>query len=268
MELIGERINGMFKDIKNAILTGDPTAVKEWAVKQTQVGAAFLDISVGGSAEKPYEAQEFLIKAVQSVVDTPLCLDSTDYDLIEAGLKICKPGTMINSCHADRYKIEKVFPMAVKYQAKIIALVMSETSGIPKSAEGRVELAMELVAAADEFGLPMEDLYIDPLILPVNVAQDHFPEAMEALRQVRMMSDPPPKTTCGLSNASQKCLDRELVNHAALMLLMANGLDSAIVDVNDDELMRLTASARILMNKEIYADSYVDLFKAPRYKVL
>jgi 5-methyltetrahydrofolate corrinoid/iron sulfur protein methyltransferase len=269
MEIIGERINGMFKDIKEAIISGDPTAVKHWAIQQTKMGAAYLDISTGASAEKPYEAFKFLIEAAQSVVDTPLCLDSTNYDLIEEGLKICRvPGALINSCHADRYKIERVFPMAVKYGAKVIGLAMSEESGIPKSSDARVALAMELVAAADEYGLPMEDLYIDPLILPVNVAQDHFHEAMETLRQVKLMADPPPKTTCGLSNCSQRCAHRKIINRTAIVLLMASGLDSAIADADDVELMDLAATARVLMNKEIYCDSYADLFKSPRFKIL
>ncbi len=268
MELIGERINGMFKDIKEAIISGDPTAVKEWAIKQTNMGASFLDINVGASAAKPYEAMRFLIEAAQSVVDTPLCLDSTDYDLIEEGLKICRVPALINSCHADRYKIERVFPMAVKYNAKVIGLAMSEDSGIPKTSDARVALAMELVAAADEFGLPMEHLYIDPLILPVNVAQDHFPEALETLRQVKLMADPAPKTTCGLSNVSQRCANRKLINRIALMLLMASGIDSAIVDACDEELVDAVATARTLLNKEIYCDSYADLFKSPRYSLV
>ncbi len=267
MEIIGERINGMFKDIKAAIINKDPEPVKEWAIKQTKMGAAFLDISAGASAENPLEAMKFLIEAAQSVVDTPLCLDSTNYDIIEEGLKLCRVPALINSCHADRYKIERVFPMAVKYGAKIIGLAMSEESGIPKTSDARVALAMELVAAADEFGLPMEDLYIDPLILPVNVAQDHFIEAMETLRQVKLMADPAPKTTCGLSNVSQRCADRRLINRTALVMLMACGLDSAIVDANDEELMDAVATARILLNKEIYCDSYASLFKKERYSI-
>lgn len=267
MEIIGERINGMFKDIKEAIINKDATKVKEWAIKQTEMGASFLDISAGASAEDPLDAMKFLIEAAQSVVDTPLCLDSTNYDIIEEGLKLCKVPALINSCHADRYKIERVFPMAVKYNAKVIGLAMSEDSGIPKTADVRSALAMELVAAADEFGLPMEDLYIDPLILPANVAQDHFAEAMETLRQVKLMADPPPKTTCGLSNVSQKCKDRRLLNRTAVVMLMSAGLDSAIVDANDEELMDAVATARILLNKEIYCDSYTDLFKSPRYKI-
>lgn len=268
MEIIGERINGMYLDIREAIKTENPAAVKEWAVKQTNNGATFLDLSVGASAADPLKAFHFLIKACQSVCETPLALDSTDYDLIEEGLKICKPGTLINSLHADRYKIERVMPMAVKYNAKIIGLCMSETAGVPKTADVRVELAMEMVAAADEFGLPMQDLYIDPLVLPVNVAQDHFIEACETIRQVRMMADPPPKTTCGLSNISQKCPDRHLVNNTALVMMMSFGLDSAIVDANDDRQMDLIATARILMNKEIYADSYAEMFRKPKFKVL
>jgi 5-methyltetrahydrofolate corrinoid/iron sulfur protein methyltransferase len=269
MEIIGERINGMFKDIKEAIISGDPTAVKEWAVKQTQMGAAFLDISVGAAAEKPYEAMPFLINAAQSVVDTPLCLDSTDYDLIEEGLKICRVPALINSCHADRFKIERVFPMAVKYDAKVIGLAMSQESGIPKTSDVRAALAMELVAAADEFGLPMEHLYVDPLLLPVNVAQDHFVEAVETLRQIKMMADPAPKTTCGLSNTSQRCGDnRHIINRTAITLLMGAGLDSAIADACDEALLDAVATARILLNKDIYADSYAKQYKSPRYAIL
>ena len=265
MEIIGERINGMFKDIKEAIIAQDKKVVQDWAVKQTDNGATWLDVNTGASAEDQFAAMKWLINCIQEVVDTPLCLDSTNYDLIEEGLKLCKRPALINSCHADRYKIERVFPMAKTYNAKIIGLAMSEASGIPKSADDRVALAMELVAAADEFELPLQDLYIDPLILPVNVAQDHPVEAMETIRQVRMLSDPPAKTVVGLSNVSQKCNNRPLINRTMLAMLMACGLDAAIADANDDALMDTAAAARILMNKEIYCDSYADLFKSKRY---
>lgn len=265
MEIIGERINGMFKDIREAIQTLDKTAVQEWAVKQTENGATWLDVNTGASAVDQVATMKWLVEAIQEVVDTPLALDSTNYDVIEEGLKLCKRPALINSCHADRYKIERVFPMAVKYNAKVIGLAMSEDSGIPKNADNRVALAMELVAAADEFGLPLDDLYIDPLILPINVAQDHAVEAMETLRQVKLLSDPAPKTVVGLSNVSQRCANRKLINRTMITMLMACGLDAAIADANDDELMEAAATARVIMNKEIYCDSYVDLFKANKY---
>jgi len=265
MEIIGERINGMFKDIREAIISQDKKPVQDWAIKQTENGATFLDVNTGASAEDQMATMKWLINTIQEVVDTPLSLDSTNYDIIEEGLKLCKRPALINSCHADRYKIERVFPMAVKYNAKVIGLAMSEESGIPKNAENRVALAMELVAAADEFGLPLQDLYIDPLILPVNVAQDHGVEVMETIRQIKLLSDPPAKTVVGLSNVSQRCANRKLINRTMLTMLMACGLDAAIADAGDDELMEAAATARILMNKEIYCDSYVSLFKASKY---
>jgi 5-methyltetrahydrofolate corrinoid/iron sulfur protein methyltransferase len=265
MEIIGERINGMFRDIREAIQAKDKKPVQAWAVRQTDNGASWLDINTGAGAEDQMAAMKWLINTVQEAVDTPLSLDSTNYDIIEEGLKLCKRPALINSCHADRYKIERVFPMAVKYNAKVIGLAMSEESGIPKNAENRVALAMELVAAADEFGLPLEDLYIDPLILPVNVAQDHAVEAMETLRQVKLLSDPAPKTVVGLSNVSQRCQNRKILNRTMLVMLMACGLDSAIADACDDDLMEAAATARILMNKEIYCDSYISLFKTRKY---
>ena len=266
MEIIGERINGMFKDIREAIQTLDKTAVHAWAIKQTDNGAVWLDVNTGAAAVDPMAAMKWLVTTIQEVVDTPLCLDSTNYDVIEEGLKLCKRPALINSCHADRYKIERVFPMAVKYNAKVIGLAMSEESGIPKTADARVALAMELVAAADEFGLPLEDLYLDPLILPINVAQDHAVEAMETLRQVKLLSDPAPKTVVGLSNVSQRCANRKLINRTMLAMLMGSGLDAAIADANDDDLMETAATARIIMNKEIYCDSYVDLYKTNQFK--
>jgi len=267
MEIIGERINGMFKDIREAILSRDKKVIQDWAVKQTENGATWLDVNTGASVtgDDMFAAMKWLVETIQEVVETPLALDSTNYDLIEEGLKLCKRPALINSCHADRYKIERVFPMAVKYNAKIIGLTMSEESGIPKNAENRVALAMELVAAADEFGLPLDHLYIDPLILPCNVAQDHGVEVFETIRQIKTLSDPPAKTVVGLSNISQKCSNRPLINRTMLVMLMACGLDAAIADANDDELMDAAATARIINNKEIYCDSYVDLFKSSRY---
>ncbi|MEW6524367.1 MAG: methyltetrahydrofolate cobalamin methyltransferase [Bacillota bacterium] len=260
MILIGERINGMFKDIRRAVKDRDPRPVHEWAVKQTRAGADYLDINVGPASADPVGAMRWLVTTAQEASDLPLCLDSTNYDAIEAGLELCKRPALINSCPAERVKVERVFPMACRFGASLIGLTMDE-KGIPKDAESRSALAMELVAAADEFGLPLEDLFIDPLILPVNVAQDHAVEVLNTIRTVKMLSSPPPKTVLGLSNVSQKAVDRSLINRIYLVMAMEAGLDAAIVDVDDEELMNAVATARILLNQEIYADSYLKVFK-------
>jgi 5-methyltetrahydrofolate corrinoid/iron sulfur protein methyltransferase len=260
--IIGERINGMFKDIGEALKNRDPKPLQYWAVKQQEGGAHYLDVNSGPAIpkeERP-EAYEWMVNVIQEVSDLPLCLDSTNYDAIEAGLKVCKRPAMINSVPAEREKIERVFPMAVKYNASVIGLTMDKT-GIPKNAENRLAFAMELVAAADEFGLPMEDLYIDPLILPCNVAQDHAPEVLEAIRMVKTLSNPAPRTVLGLSNVSQKAPDRPLINRTYMAMAIACGLDAAIIDANDDDLVATAATADILLNKSIYCDSYVKVFK-------
>lgn len=265
MEIIGERINGIFKDIREAIAKKDKKPVQDWAVKQSENGAYWLDVSCGVSAENPMEAMLWLVDTIQEVCNTPLAIDTTDFDIMEAAAARCKRPPLLNSCHADRYKIERVFPMAVKYNAKVIGLTMSEESGIPKTSDERVMLAAELLAACDEFGLAYDDLYIDPLILPVNVAQDHVIESLETLRAIKGLSDPAPKTTVGLSNISQRCANRPLLNRTMLVMLQAYGLDSAIADANDDELMAAAATARVLMNKEIYCDSWVSLFMSNKH---
>jgi len=258
--MIGERINGMFKDIGEAVAKQDPRPIQEWAKKQEACGAAYIDINVGPTASDRVKAMRWMCEVVTEVTDVPIALDSTNYDAIEAGLEVCKPGALINSCPAERPKIERVFPMAKKYGAKIIGLTMDK-SGIPKSADMRVGFAMELVAAADEFGLSPDDLFIDPLILPCNVAQDHAPEVLEALRQIRMLSDPPPHTTLGLSNVSQGTPFRPLINRIYCVMAMTCGLDSAIMDVTDDDLVDAIATADMLLNNAIYCDSYAKVFR-------
>lgn len=262
MIIIGERINGMFKDIGDAIKNKDPKPLQHWALKQQEGGAHYLDVNSGPAVpkeERP-EAYEWMVKVIQEVSELPLCLDSTNYDAIEAGLKFCKRPGMINSVPAERPKIERVFPMAVQYNATVIGLTM-DNKGIPKDAENRLAFAMELVAAADEFGLPIEDLYIDPLILPVNVAQEHAPEVLETLRQIKTLSNPSPKTVLGLSNVSQKSPDRHLINRTYMAMAMAAGLDAAIMDANDDDLVDVVATCDILLNKSIYADSYLSVYR-------
>ncbi|MBS4008965.1 MAG: methyltetrahydrofolate cobalamin methyltransferase [Clostridium sp.] len=260
MFIIGERINGMFKDIAQAIRDGDPRPIQEWAIKQEAGGARYLDLNTGPAAKDQVKTMRWLVEKTQEVSNLPLALDSTNYDAIEAGLEICKHPAMINSVPAEWPKMERVFTMALKYNAAVIGLAMNE-QGIPKDADTRVALAMELVAAADSYGIPMEDLYIDPLVLPCNVGQDHGPEVMQTLRQVKLLADPAPRTVVGLSNISQGTKKRELINRIFAAMGVANGLDAAVADACDPELIEAIATARIIMNLDIYCDSYVELYR-------
>ena len=260
MIIIGERINGMFRDIANAIREKDPKPVQEWAEKQEAMGAGYLDLNVGPAVPERVPAMKWLVEVAQEASKLPLCLDSTDYDAIEAGLEVCKQPAMINSVPAIADKMDRVFTLAQKFDAEVIGLAMSE-EGIPKDAESRVALSMELVANCDAYGIPIDRLYIDPLVLPATVGQDHGPEVFETLRQIKLLSDPPPKTTVGLSNISQGTKNRELLNRTFAVMAMACGLDSAIADACDEELVAAVATARVILNMDIYCDSYVNVFR-------
>ncbi|NMB41069.1 MAG: methyltetrahydrofolate cobalamin methyltransferase [Firmicutes bacterium] len=260
MIIIGERINGMFRDIAEAIREKDPKPVQDWAKKQEAMGSGYLDLNVGPAVSDRVSAMKWLVEVTQEVSDLPLCLDSTDYDAIEAGLEVCKRPAMINSVPAVQDKMDRIFTMANKYNAEVIGLAMS-AEGIPKDAESRVALAMELVANCDAYGVPLDSLYIDPLVLPCNVGQDHGPEVFETLRQVKLLSDPSPKTVVGLSNISQGTENRELINRNFAVMAMACGLDAAIADACDEELIAAVATGRVLLNMDIYCDSFVDVFK-------
>jgi 5-methyltetrahydrofolate corrinoid/iron sulfur protein methyltransferase len=262
MILIGERINGMFKDVREAILNRDPEPVKRHAVLQTQCGARYLDVNTGPTvaAEDQPGVMEWLVKVTQEASLLPCCIDSTNPDAIEAGLRVHRGRAMINSTTADQEKMDIYLPMAAKYGAAIIGLALNE-KGVPKDANDRLALAMEIVANADAHGIPMEDLYIDPLALPANVAQDHGPEVLETIRQVKLLASPAPRTVVGLSNISQRCPNRPLLNRTFLVMAIACGLDAAIADAEDNDLVDAAATANILMNKEIYCDSYLKTFR-------
>ncbi|SMC84009.1 methyltetrahydrofolate cobalamin methyltransferase [Sporomusa malonica] len=261
MILIGERINGMFKDIGKAVREHDPKPLQEWAVKQKEGGAHYLDVNTGPNSEDQTVDLPWMVKTVMEVSDLPLAIDTTDYDAMEAALiAYGKPGALINSIGCEQEKIDRVFPMAAKYQADVVCLCISK-SGIPKSAEERVALAMEFVANAEVYGLQPDNLFIDPIILPVNVAQEHAVEALETIRQIKLLSNPAPLTTIGLSNVSQKTPHRPLLNRTFAVMAMTAGLDSAILDANDDMMVDAIASARVILNKDIYCDSYAKVFR-------
>ncbi|TWH48159.1 methyltetrahydrofolate cobalamin methyltransferase [Sporomusa sp. KB1] len=261
MIIIGERINGMFKDIGLAIREHDPKPLQEWAVKQKEGGASYLDVNTGPNSEDQTIDLPWMINVVKEVSDLPLAIDTTNYDAMEAALiAYGKPGALINSIGCEQEKIDRVFPMAAKYQADVVCLCINKV-GIPKSAEDRVAMAMEFVANAEAYGLQPDNLFIDPIILPVNVAQEHGVEALETIRQIKMISNPPPKTTVGLSNISQKSPFRPLINRTFAVMAMTAGLDSAICDANDEALVDAIATARLILNQDIYCDSYAKVFR-------
>ncbi len=260
MLVIGERINGMFKDVGKAIADKDKAIIQDLAKKQLECGADVLDVNVGPASADPVDAMKWLVETIQEVSDVSLALDSTKANVIEAGLKLCKKKAIINSTTAKKEKLDILIPLAHEYKANIIGLTMGPT-GIPRDRHERSGFAAEIITAAMVAGLPIDDIYLDPIILPVNVAQPQSVEVLEAIREFQMLSDPAPKTVLGLSNVSQGTDDRSLVNRVFLVMAITNGLSAAIVDPMDKALMDAAVTAELLLNKHIYCDSYLDAYR-------
>ena len=255
MIFVGERINTGFKSIKQAVMDKNPKPLQEWAIKQTEAGADYLDVNLGAVSGKPQDMR-WMIETVQSTVDTAISIDTNKPAILAEVIKACNKPPLINSTTAAQEKLDVFLPIAVEHNASIIGLSM-DASGTPKSAGARVEKAGMLLAAAMEAGIPPERIFLDPIVMPLKFMQDQTKEILDATRQFTLFSDPPPHIICGLSNVSNGTTHKKLINRSFLVMAIANGMDAAICDVMDADLVNAARTAELVMNKEIYADSYI-----------
>jgi len=260
MFIIGELINGMYKDIGKAIKEKDRSAIQKYALDQIKAGADALDVNCGPASRKPIDDIQWLVQAIQEVTDKPLALDSSKPQVIESGLSVLKNKAIINSTTADPEKLEALLPLAKKYNAKLIGLTIS-AKGIPQNKDQRLELAAVIVAACSEHGFPIEDLYLDPVVMPVNVAQAQMRDILDVIREFKIISEPSPKSIVGLSNVSQGTCVRSLINRIFLTMAIASGLDAAILDPLDKDLLDAAITAELVLNKQIYCDSYLEAYR-------
>jgi 5-methyltetrahydrofolate corrinoid/iron sulfur protein methyltransferase len=239
MFIIGENIHIISDSVKQALRDKDAKFFQELAVSQVESGAMALDLNLGPRKKDWEEVFPWITKAVEEVVDIPLCFDSTNLLGIEAGLKnVTKTQPIINSTSAEPERLEKVPLLAKKYNTRLIALTMGK-SGIPVGADERVTIALEaLIPRMLEIDFPIEDLIIDPLALTVSGCQEYGPELIEAVRTLQYAWDPPPAISIGLSNVSNAVPyeNRSLINRVYCVMLMGAGLQMMIADPLDKEL--------------------------------
>lgn len=265
MIIFSERVNGMYRDVRKAINQKEKTIVQDLVKQQVAGGADVMDINLGPTKGDPVENFVWLAHCVSEVTDKPISLDSAKPKLLaEAVTKVKQalPNTklVINSSTADPDCMATLVPVAVEASAGIIGLTMDK-EGVPGNVEKRVECGATFFMAAMEAGIMPEDIYLDPIILPVNVAPKQGQVVMEAIRQLAMLSDPPPHFILGLSNVSQRCLMRSLINRTYLVMAITAGLDAAIMDAEDKDLVEAAISAEVLLEKHLYSDDYIKAWK-------
>jgi len=206
----------------------------------------WIDINLGPARKGGPELMEFVVKTVQEATgDTPpLCLDTSNIEAMEAGLAVHKGKAIINSIMVRPERYEKMIPLAVKYKAAMVALMWGP-EGLPRDENERAALAVELVYAANEAGVPNEDMFVDGIVTPLNIQQ---PQLMSLMAFQEMLQDiaPGAKSTCGLSNISNGPPDnlRPILNQTYMVMLERAGMYSCIADPYDKGLITLARGKR------------------------
>ena len=260
MLIIGELINGMYQKVARAIQQKDADCIKSLARQQVQAGADALDVNCGPASRDVISDMRWLVETIQEEVSAILSLDSTKPQAIEEGLKVARNKAIINSSTADIEKLEVYVPLAKKYHSSLIALTMDK-KGVPQDKDRRLELAAQILGFAQENDFSASEIYLDPIVLPVNVAQNQLLSILEVIKDFKMISTSAPKTVVGLSNISQGSKDRSLINRTFLVMAQGYGLDAAILDPLDQELMDALITAELILNKNIYCNSYIEAYK-------
>jgi len=238
MILIGENINVMSKTIGSAMRERNPKPIQELARAEVEAGIDYLDLNIGPARKAGDELMTWLVNVVQEVTDKPLSLDTTNPVAMEAGLKVHKGRALINSISLAR--MEEELPLVKKYDADFIGLLWGR-EGMPRDADERAMIAVELMTAANEMGIPCESIWFDPIVTPVvNVEANQSKPCLEFMSSVGDIA-PGCKSAVGLSNVSNGAPAhlRRYLNQTYLMMLMKYGLHSAIVDAFDAELIKV-----------------------------
>jgi len=293
VKIIGENLNVISRVIGKAFKEKDPRPIQEMALKQKEAGDDYIDINLGPARKKGDELMAWVVETVQEVVpDVPLVLDTSNIEAMEAGLQTHKGTAVVNSIMARPERYEVMIPLAAKYNADVIALMWGP-EGLPRDENERAALAVELLYAMNEAGIPNEKIFVDGIVTPVNIQQ---PQLMALLEFQKMLQDIAPgcKSTCGLSNVSNGPPDhlRPILNQTYMIMLARYGMYSVIADSFDgllheiawdkrpdivevvhkimdgepkdesgmsEELVKFSKTAKVILGSTLYSDSWLEV---------
>ena len=258
MIVIGEKINGFVPRTCKAIEEHDDEYIKEIALKQAEAGADYIDCSPATTSGigDTLEYMEWLIGLIQEVTDTPIALDSPNVDLLLEAMKLCKTPGIINSASLCEGKCDKVFPVIAGTEWGCVIMLDDDQRGIPSDAEGRIDNFKKVLEKAKEYGVKPEQLYFDPLVETLGANEEAFLTFGEVCRAIKA-TEPRCHITSGLSNISFQMLVRKLINMAFMCLSMQAGMDSAIVDPLNRDMMGIIFATNALLGEDEFCMDYI-----------
>ncbi len=261
MLIVGERINASRKAIRAALEAMDASAIQQEARAQDAAGAHYIDVNGGTFPGREPELLSWLVDTVQAVTAKPLCLDSPDATALAAALpRVKTPPPMINSINLERDRYERILPLVRDHRTKVIALCQGEDVPAATAAQ-KVALGSELVERLTRAGIPLDDIYVDPLVFPLGTDSQSAQATIEAIGTL-MQRFPGVHTICGLTNVSHGLPARKLINRTFLVGAMGRGMDAAIVDPTDPQLVSALFAARAVFGQDEYCMELIEAFRA------
>lgn len=239
MILIGENIHVISKSVREALVLRDEKFIGE--LVKLQKNMDYIDLNVGPAKGDMEGVFAWLSSIVKKESDLNISFDTTNFDEMKRGLEAFSGKSFINSTSKDEPRLEKMTDLALEFGSNLIALTLSKETGIPKTSDGRLEIAFEIYEKCMEKGIDSSKIFFDPLILPVSVDQSQALEALNTIKMIKESFEPPVKTVIGLSNISNGSPKemRGLINRVFAVLAYGAGLDAAIIDAKDTELVRI-----------------------------
>ncbi|MEW6520835.1 MAG: dihydropteroate synthase [Thermodesulfobacteriota bacterium] len=249
VKAIAESINIMGKRSGGAMKERNPAPIQEMAKEESKAGAAYLDLNIGPARKDGTELMPWVVQTVEAVTGTPLCLDTTNAEAMAAGFKVVKnrADAIMNSISAQPERMQKLIPVAAEAGCNVIALLWGP-EGMPRDSNERAAMAVDLMMALAEAGIPNEKMLFDPIATPITLGADQLASGLEFLSMLPDIA-PGAGSTVGLSNVSNGVADhlRKYLDRTYLIMLMKYGISTAIVNSYDAELMAICKGERAEM---------------------
>ena len=263
MIIIGELINASRKAIGVHIENQDAAAIKKVAKDDFECGADYIDVNAGIFVGKEPEYLTWLVKTVQEEVDAPCAIDSPDPKAIEAALAVHKGTPMINSISLEKDRYDVLMPILAGTDLKVVALCMSD-DGMPETVDDRMAIADKLINGLLQNNVKLENIYVDPLVQPLSVNKQFGVEFLNSIEKI-MQTFKGIHTTCGLSNISYGLPNRKFLNQMFMVQAIGKGLDGAIVNPLDKNMMANIIAAEALVGKDDYCMKYLQAHRAGKF---
>ncbi len=265
MIIVGERINGTSKRVREAVIAREAGFIADLATRQAEAGADYLDVNAGTTPDRDAEDMVWLVQTVQSVVDKPLCIDSPNPAALQAGLEVHRGQALVNSASAEASRMKTVISLARDHGARLVCLTLDD-SGLPATAQQRLDIARRLAEAVTGAGMALGDLFVDPLARAVGIENEQGAAFLEAVAGIRQALSGV-HIICGLSNVSFQMPVRGLLNRTFLAMAMANGLDAAILDPLDRSLMAVVCAAEALLGTDEMCLGYLQAYRGGKLEL-